>query len=264
MINWIIQNNLIKEDLTKGLTESALKYGHNAIGLKIIPFSEGTEWSADIGFTPPEGKIIPYGSTAMIKMVDRSKWNKDGFFFNQKNLKTSTWVKELGNRMLNHDAQFMTLEEATKIGSGEYFMKPDDDLKDFTGCHVDLAEIQRFYDNVSAGGFLFGTNLPVVLTSLKNTGWEYRCFMIGDRVIASSSYKLKSMFIQDRKVPQEIIDYAQETAGIWHPDQVYVMDISETDNGLKVVEFNCFNASGMYACSYDTVVREVSEFVSKK
>ena len=263
MISWIVQSNLIKESSQDDIRIACERLGYNYIPLKIIPFSEGTEWSADIGFKPPEGKLAFYGSTSMIKMVARSKWNKDGFFFNQSNLKTSLWIQKLGNRVLNYDSKFMTLAEAMEnIGEGMFFMKPDNDLKDFTGSDVDAQGIKKFYDSVSAGGFLFGTDIEVVISPIKNLGWEYRCFMVGDKVVSASSYKLKSMLRDDKRVSQDIIDFAEETAKIWKPDNAYVMDICETDNGLKVVEFNCVNASGFYSCDAEKIVRSISEFIS--
>ena len=264
MITWIVQTNLVKEELFLDIKKATEKFGHGCTGLKIIPFSDSVEFAADIGFAPPEGKLVPYGSTSMIKMFARSKWNKQGFFFNEENLKTSKWAKELGSSILNYDAQFMTLKEAMALKEGQFFMKPDNDLKDFCGTEVEAKDIANLYDQVSAGGFCFGTDIPVVLCPIKNTGWEYRLFMIKDKVVAFSSYKLKSMLRQDQPVPSEVIRFAQQTASLWHPDDVYVMDVCETDNGLKVVEFNCFNASGFYKCDVESVIRQVSEYVESK
>lgn len=264
MINWLVQNNLIKEELIVSMEDACKKTGQNFVGLKIIPFTDSIEFGFPPGFESPKGKIVPYGSTSMIKMFDKSKLDKSGFFFNQENLKTSKWAKELGNRVLNYDAQFMTLAEAMKLTEGEFFMKPDNDLKDFCGSEVSAQGIRKFYDQVSAGGFTFGTDIPVVLCPLKNTGWEYRLFMIENYAIGSSSYKLKTMIRQDKPVPSEVFDFARSVADQWRPDDVYVMDVCETDSGLKVVEFNCFNASGFYACDVENIVQQVSQYVESK
>lgn len=260
-MNWLVQNNLIKEELIVSMEDACKSLGHNFVGVKIIPFTDSVEFCFDPFFKLPEGKFIPYGSTAMIKAIHRSKWDKSGFFFNDENLRTSKWVEKLGKLALNYDSQFMTLAEAMKLESGTFFMKPDNDLKDFTGSQVDAAEIKKFYDSVSAGGFCFGTDIPVVLSTMKNLGWEYRLFMIRESVISSSSYKLKTMVRSDKPVPAKVENFAREVARIWHPDDVYVMDVCETDDGLKVVEFNCFNASGFYKCDVAKIVREVSKFV---
>lgn len=264
MVNWLVQTNLIKEDIFPNIEKAAKGIGFGCTGLKIIPFSDSIEFGFPPGFEIPRGKIIPYGSTSMIKMIDRSSLDKSGFFFNQENLKTSKWARELGNRVLNYDAQFMTLAEAMKLTEGEFFMKPDNDLKDFSGSEVTAHGIRKFYDQVSAGGFTFGTDIPVVLCPLKNTGWEYRLFMIENYAVGASSYKLKTMLRQDKRVPDEVFDFANSVAEQWRPDDVYVMDVCETDKGLKVVEFNCFNASGFYACDIENIVEQVSYHVERK
>jgi hypothetical protein len=263
-MNWLVQNNLIKETLIEDMESACKALGHHFIGLKIIPFTDSVEFGFPPGFEMPKGKLIPYGSTSMIKMIGRSNLDKSGFFFNQENLRTSKWVEKLGKRMLNHDAQVMSLKDAMDLKEGFYFMKPDNDLKDFSGCLVNAGGIKKFYDQVSAGGFTFSTDIQVVLSEPKDTGWEWRFFMIGDRIISCSSYKLRDMLNQTKAVGHNVKDFAVETARTWHPDEVYVMDICEADEGLKVVEFNCFNASGFYACDVREVVEQVSKFVSLK
>jgi len=140
-------------------------------------------------------------------------------------------------------------------------MKPDNDMKDFCGDIVDSKEIRKFYETVSAGGFCFDPNIDVVLCKPKSIGFEYRLFMIDDRVIAKSSYRLKSMIVQDQPVPDAVVNFAIAQSRIWRPDHVYVMDVCETDDGHKIVEFNCFNASGFYNCNIDAIVSEVTTLV---
>lgn len=261
---WLVQTNLINEDLSAAIKLSAEKLGHTYVGAKITPFMETMETGLYIE-TPImtlKSPIIPYGSTTLIKMFDRSILQKDGFFFNQKNLKTSTWVAKLGERMLNHDACVIPLYAAAKLKTSEtWFMKPDDDLKDFIGSIVDAAGIENFYNDVAKGGFMFDETIQVVLSKPKNMGWEWRLFMIKNEVITGSSYRLKGMLNQNKPVPERVIQFAQESASIWRPDDVYVMDVCETDDGLKIVEFNCFNASGFYKCDVEKVVDRVSQHV---
>jgi len=262
---WIVQSNLISEDTLADISSATSFLGLDCQGLKIVPFSDSPEFCFDPFFSWPKGPLIPYGSTSLIKNWARSRKDKTGFFFNEANLKTSVWAEKLGERILNHDALFMTLEEAFTLGGDKtYFMKPDNDLKDFCGDLITASDIRSFYDKVSAGGFCFKPDIPVVLCPVKSIGWEYRLFMIEDRVIAKSSYRLKSMLCSSEPVPDRAVEFAERTARLWRPDDVYVMDVCETENGYKIVEFNCFNASGFYNCDIPTVVKEVSEFVAKR
>lgn len=270
MVSWIVQNNLIKEDLYDRIYVAAINSGHTAEPVKIIPFTDSVEFGMYPGWKPPHGRVIPYGSTSMIKAWAKSKYDKNGFFFNQDNLRTSKWVTELGRFILNSDAQIMTLAEAIeKPFSGSMFVKPDNDLKDFTGDIIDGAELKKFYENVSAGGFTFGTDIPIVISKPKSMGWEYRLFMIGTEVVASSSYKMKSLMDSTKKVPEQVFEFARQTAEIWHPDDAYVMDVcavfdeegTDLNRLYKVIEFNCINASGFYNCSVGDIVGRLSRLV---
>ena len=263
---WLVQSNLISEDTLAVLSAACNKLGYDCRGVKIIPFTDSPEFLLDPLADYPGGPIIPYGSTSMIKSFARSKLDKRGFFFCDANLRTSVWVDKLDDRILNYDSLFMTLEEAFNLDmfGTTFFMKPDNDLKDFCGTLVSAQDIEKFYTDVSAGGFCFKPDIPVVLSPVKQIGWEYRLFMIQDRVIAKSSYRYRTMLSIKEPVPQEVVDFAEETARIWFPDYVYVMDICETENGYKIVEFNTFNASGFYACNVEDIVREVSEFVATR
>ena len=262
-MNWLVQNNLIKEEVTGAFEGACAELGHTFIGCKIVPFTDSVEYGFYPGWKPPTGKFIPYGSTSMIKMLDKANLPNCFLFFDYQSLKTTEWINRLGDKILNCDAKLMTLKEAMNLQSGTYFMKPDDDLKDFTGSIVDAEGIKKFYDEVSAGGFCFSPNINVILSSVKNTGFEYRFFMIEDRIVDCSSYKIRSIIDIREPVPQEAKDFAVKVAKQWRPDDVYVMDLVDVGGEFKIVEFNCFNASGFYNCSVKKIVDEVSQFVEE-
>jgi hypothetical protein len=47
-------------------------------------------------------------------------------------------------------------------------------------------------------------------------------------------------------------------ASLAPPDAAYVMDICETDSGLRLLELNPFSGADLYACNRDDVVAAVS------
>lgn len=262
-MNWVVQTNLVRETLLVSIETACKNLGYNYTPVKVIPFTDTVETCLPPEFKLPEEKFIPYGTTSLIRAISKSNWDKRGLFFNAENLRTSKWVKELGPLMLNHDAKFLKLSEAMDHTEA-VFIRPDNDLKDFCGSKVEGDGIKKFYDKVSAGGYCFTTDIPVVLSEIKVIGWEYRLFMIEDRVITSSSYKLNTMVRTDKRVSQEVHDFASRVANVWRPDEVYVMDVCETDDGYAVVEFNCFNASGFYRCDVEKVVEAVSKYVNEE
>ena len=266
-VSWLVQSNLTRDDLVERMAGPVRQLG---LGLRAFGVDKSRpDAGLDVVMKELEGQeevVIPYGSTVLIRGFYRSSLRRDGFFYDPETLKTSRWVERLGERMLNHDALFLTLGAAAEHIAetdceGTWFVKPDADLKDFTGGLVTAETIGAFRDKVASGALPYSVELPVVVARTKNTGWEYRLFMVEGRVIAASSYKLRTLLDQNRRVPREVIAYAEDTAKVWRPNEVYVMDVGETDLGLKVVEFNCVNASGLYACDERDVVTSVSNFV---
>ena len=49
-------------------------------------------------------------------------------------------------------------------------------------------------------------------------------------------------------VSAEVYTFAEERANRWNPADAYALDVAEGEDGLKVIEVNCFNGSGSYAC----------------
>jgi hypothetical protein len=56
---------------------------------------------------------------------------------------------------------------------------------------------------------------------------------------------------------------AQKLANGWMPNEVVAMDVALTDLGVKIVEFNCFNCSGIYDHDVPKIVNEVSDFTNR-
>ena len=49
-----------------------------------------------------------------------------------------------------------------------------------------------------------------------------------------------------RDVKQEIVEYAQRMVDVWQPAKAFVIDVAETNEGLKVIEINNINSAGFY------------------
>ena len=55
-------------------------------------------------------------------------------------------------------------------------------------------------------------------------------------------------------VDRDVDWYACGLMQHWHPSYAYVMDIARTPDGFKLIEYNCINASGFYACDCNDIV----------
>ncbi len=88
--------------------------------------------------------------------------------------------------------------------------------------------------------------------------------MVDGHVVASSYYKIKSMLKTAQGSPTEVKKFAEGIHNLWHPDNIYVMDVVETGGGFyKVIEYNCMNASGIYKANIEDIIVSVSDYVEK-
>lgn len=61
-----------------------------------------------------------------------------------------------------------------------------------------------------------------------------------------------------------MVDIAKEYAKLYQPHEIFTMDLVETDNGVKIVEYNCWNGSGLYHCDKIKLFKEVNDFIKNK
>ena len=89
---------------------------------------------------------------------------------------------------------------------------------------------------------------------------EYRFFVVNGKVVTGSQYRVGLRVFSTECNEKDVIRYAQKMVDLWSPDVGYVLDIADTPEGFKVIEVNCLNASGFYACDMGKVVFALEEF----
>ncbi len=93
---------------------------------------------------------------------------------------------------------------------------------------------------------------------------EWRFVIAGERVAASSLYKIGSVPESSPGAPEAATALAEAVAKHpWRPADVFVADIVQTDNGFRLLELNTFGTSGLYACDLRAVVRAVSPYADQ-
>jgi hypothetical protein len=79
------------------------------------------------------------------------------------------------------------------------------------------------------------------------------------KIITGSQYRVGSRVFSTECHERDVIEYAQRMVDLWSPDVGFVMDVALTPEGFKVIEINCLNASGFYACDMGKVVNALEE-----
>ncbi len=255
-MKWILQENLISKEQVTGFEDVFIKHNIPFERVTVIPFTD----NVDVKSKDPVK--IPYGSTRMSTFAYENKWK--GMFFNE-NFKTSIWIKERED-MLNSDAHFFTVHEAMVAmlheDEREWFIRPDNDLKEFAGCKRMTSEFVDWVDRMSgANGNLLNDDTDIVVAPVKNITAEWRWFIVNGEVIDGSLYRLMGRLRKEHEGDIDIINEAQGLADIWLPHETCVMDTALVKGELKVIEFNCLNASGFYDHDLEKIILAITNHV---
>jgi hypothetical protein len=251
-ITWIIQTNLTSEVHRWKMALEACGSAYRDV--EIVPFSDDLP---DVSYVTDFA--LAHGTTSMIKNAHKKGWT---VFFNPENFRPSLWRLKYGRNFLNYDGYACKLGETSLMGLSDKdcmsFVRPNGDFKDFSGSVVDIRGWTKFVQDVQSGGYPFDDQLEIFAAPAKNLFEEYRMFIVNGVVVSSSKYRLRTILDKKPGAPKEVVMFANNMAAIWNPERAYVMDVCKTDQGeLKVLELNCFNASGVYAAPIEPIIEAV-------
>ena len=91
---------------------------------------------------------------------------------------------------------------------------------------------------------------------------EARFWVIKGRIITKSIYKRGDRVVYSSEVDDSFTQYVEERIREWQPHEAFVIDVCDTEHGLKIVEINTLNSSGFYAGDVQKLVLELEEAFS--
>jgi hypothetical protein len=143
---------------------------------------------------------------------------------------------------------------------GELFARPTGVHKLFTG-----RRIPRDQWETALAPTRYDPATTILVAPPRDVGQEWRLVVAGDEVVAGSRYAVGGVRDVAPGCSPEVAGFAREvlTAVRWRPDELFMLDIAESDGGLHVVELNSFSCSWLYACDLPPVVRAASEFARR-
>ena len=257
MAKWIIQFNNISQTQSTAVSDAVKSAGGELTLATVVPIKDLIEFW---GKKEPGGKdLIPYGSTGLRRLAVERGWS--GVFFNE-NFDTDIWPKNRDD-MLNHDAVVMTFAESLeylKDRSPELrmFIRPRRGGKIFAGMVRTVGEIRQWSTSLTLGHVFTNPESEVSIAPSKQIDAETRWFIVDGKVIDGSVYRLRGQSMLIHVEDEAVIKEAQTLADKWLPMSTCVMDTAETPEGLKVIEFNCFNTSGFYKNDIPKVISAVN------
>ena len=254
-MHWILQKNLYNEKSFDDLCNviNRLMLPHTFID--VVPFSH--EIIPDIGII--SNPIICMGSTSLAFIAKEKGWSPGAFWNDDFNY--YEYIKMYGSNMLN-DASLICKFEDIPEDMGEFFIRPNMDLKAFSGTKMTKEEVIDWKHRIIKlrEESTFATVTPetlVVVAPLKKIMQEYRFFVVDGKVITGSRYKVGDRVIYSEVIDQNLINYTQMIADIWVPSQFCAIDIAYCRGEFKVLEVNCATSAGMYAADVFKIVEAI-------
>lgn len=171
------------------------------------------------------------------------------------------YYSQLDLPLLNKDAFFLPIKDnKTKSFNVPYFLKPSKDLKTFLPGILQPGEtIQHFIEN-SQHLKQYDHELAL-LSPVKIILKEYRFFIVNKEIITGSQYKNGDIVEHKSFIPDYMLDIAKQYAQLYQPHDIFTMDLAETEHGVKIVEYNCWNGSGLYESNKIELFKSVQKFI---
>lgn len=188
------------------------------------------------------------------------------------NYKCISYYPHYGDKLLNSNYTMLPFGDILrkkidlfqKYGVDEcIFIRPDSGLKEFTGNVIQYENFEKDLEHLSF--YDVPKNLLVVVAEPQLISWEARMIVVNREVITGSYYRINRLH-QESLIGQRHINSTQELIDniSWQPDDVYVIDVCETNGELKVVEVGALSYAGFYRCDRNKIVEKISNFIIGK
>ena len=204
--------------------------------------------------------VVVFGGEDFLEAA-RKNANLESIIFHAPSFfRVDTYLRCWGNDCLNADTFFYDPSREYSGEDGRYFVRPLFDTKCFDGGIYPLRHGEIF--RMESCRNCRQTGPCMCVSSEKHIREEWRFVVISDRVVTGSPY------VGAASTPQadteQIMRFAQRMAdrAQGQAPAVWVLDIGLTKEGCKVIEANIFNASNLYECSRDIIVRGMDGLLS--
>lgn len=204
----------------------------------------------------PEGPVFAYGSTTLHEVSKSMGWTPGFVDGPPMDECDAHW----GAHMLNFGARIETLGTMA-VPNEPVFIRPVDDGKAFAG----KIEDPEGFDAWRAGimDIKGWTNVPpttqVVVARPRRIAAEWRLAVVDGVVATSSLYRDGSRLRNETGCPAEVLAFAMARIEEWRPRAAFVLDVADTEDGLRIVETNSISSAGFYAMDMERYVEAIEE-----
>jgi hypothetical protein len=258
---WIIESHLGDQVAFDAIVAYLISHHYPYHTMRFVPFSR-----EPVGEVPKvEGPCIVYGGAGVATLAQNQRWAPG--LWTGLEFAPAEYSKHLGSLYLNHEQLICPLDQVVNNVSGcgwtQFFMRPNDDLKAFPGRPSSVGSVRDWVEQMRKQGVLDENNVTVCIAPIREIGREWRTVVVNGWPVAWSLYKQYKQRRDEPTIEPEALETIREAVKLYAPADVFVADVCETADGMKIVEYNTFNSAGLYACDLGKVIGSVSNFVMR-
>lgn len=256
-MHWVVQDNLYQERGYDVLIKTIEQFDLPRTYVKVIPFSH--ELQPDVQVPGPK---IVIGSLTLGKVAERRKW-KPGVFTNE-NFTYEKWRDGYGKWLLSPDLTVCRFEDVAPE-LDHFFMRPCADDKAFSGQVFASKDFQEWKSRVLDLRNEYATLTPTTMVAYgrpKEIYRECRFFVVDEKVVTGSTYKIGTRVHPTEEVPAFMLDFATWIVRQWQPHRAFAIDIADTPKGPRVIEIGSLNSCGFYAADVQKLILTLEETFS--
>jgi hypothetical protein len=260
MVTWVLEKNVFAEDCFDNMVGHFGKVGIPYHVVTIKPFIHTI--AGDI--PKIDGPCVVYGSIGSQKLAKANGWTPGVWTNDQFN--EDVLVEKLGPDYLNYDARVVPFKDvlaSVPWYRNIFFIKPNTDTKEFAGMVISRDKFEEWTNKMMDTGYLDENifDKPMVISSVKALGCEWRTIIVDGKVSDYSCVRQYQRVMAEHWMPEAAIEFAERAAYIHSPAPVFALDVAESVEGYKVIEYNAFNSSGLYKCNVAKIIDDVNAYV---
>jgi hypothetical protein len=257
MATWILERDVFSESCFNDMVEHFKKNNIPYHIVRVIPFVHEIE-----GKVPEvSGPVVCYGSIGIQKLARKHGWTP-GIWTND-NFNYEAYNNAIGELLLNNDCVKMPLSKVgdylNSTGLKTIFLKPNADTKEFAGCVMEADEFHSWHKKMLDIGYLDNDDFDVVVSEPKRINREWRVAVINGKIASASLYRQYQMVKPEENIIPEVEEVVYMAHAKFVPADVYIIDVAETENGFKVIEYNTFNSAGLYKMDVGKIIDAIEE-----
>ena len=262
-MKWIIERQAFKDNhelLAQALQENDIDF---------------IDWNADWAFDNRFPKltnqtVIFHGSLGHAAMiVQKGLWNP-GAFCNVEAFTCTAWYEQASKWLFQQNWQVSTVQKF--VGSpdvileniGEpFFVRPNSPLKPFSGrvltkerLSLEALDFGFYYDDPAE---------EIIICSAQDVLEEWRFVICNQEVVTGSGYLADNRKAFNRSWAGKPLELAKEIAKeLSVADPVYILDICNSKDGLKLLELNPFSGADLYGCDRTKIITSIQKLYRDK